>query len=229
KEINYDEGTKIQEFSECLKIYHFADTTSTAAIRGSCYLHDNKSLHADGKNLAAVLYRIYRQNKVCYSRILETIRQICPWFGDFVNEPMADNLKNILLDWREANSEEVFGPHILPDGALRAIALITLLLQPWEDLPPILIIDEPELGLHPHALMVLASLIKQASHHCQLVVGTQSTFFLDQFEPEDIIVVEREGGASVFKRLEEEKLHEWLDEYSLSELWEKNVIGGGPF
>jgi predicted ATPase len=229
KNKNGDEVEQIQKFGECLKIYHFADTTPTAAIRGSCYLHDNKSLHADGKNLAAILYRIFRQDKICYSRILGTIRQICPWFGDFVNEPMVDNLKNILLDWREANSEEVFGAHILPDGAIRAIALITLLLQPWEDLPPFLIIDEPELGLHPHALIVIGALLNQASYHCQLIVGTQSTLLLDQFEPKDVVVVEREEGASTFKRLKEENLRDWLSEYSLSELWEKNVIGGGPF
>ncbi len=133
-----------------------------------------------------------------------------------------------MLNWRERDSDMLFGPHQLSDGTLRAIFLVTLLLQPEEDLPGLVIIDEPELGLHPYALNVIASLVQMASHHCQVLVSTQSSSFLDNFDPEDIIVVDRKGKESVFTRPTVATLESWLEEYSLSEVWEKNVIGGGP-
>jgi predicted ATPase len=211
------------------KVYHFMDTTDEAAIRNSCYLHDNRSIRADGGNLAAVLYRIRRRSTVCYSRIVQTIRQIAPWFSDFVIEPLVDDLKRVQLDWQDSESDVIYGPHILPDGAIRAIALIALLLQPWEYLPPLLIVDEPELGLHPSAVCIIAALLKQASLHCQVLVATQSPTLLNEFEPQDVIVVDREDGKSTFSRLNPERLQEWLTEYSLGELWQKNIVGGGPF
>jgi len=226
---NEDISDLIDKLVDGFKVYHFMDTTDEAAIRRSCYLHDNKSIRTDGGNLAAVLYRIRRRSAVCYSRIVQTIRQIAPWFGDFVLEPLVDDLKRVQLDWQDTDSEVIYGPHILPDGAIRAIALITLLLQPWEDLPPLLIVDEPELGLHPSAIHVVAALLKQASLHCQVIVATQSPTLLDEFEPKDVIVVDREDGKSTFTRQNPEKLQAWLEEYTLGELWQKNSIGGGPF
>lgn len=89
-------------------------------------------------------------------------------------------------------------------------------------------VDEPEIGLHPYALNVIASLLRAASHHTQVLVSTQSSAFLDGFESEDIVVVERNGEATEFSRPDAEELETWLEEYSLGEIWEKNVIGGGP-
>jgi predicted ATPase len=112
---------------------------------------------------------------------------------------------------------------------LRAIALITLLLQPVEDLPDLLIVDEPELGLHPAAMNIVAELLQKASHHCQVIVATQSSALLDMFEPDDVIVVDRVDRQSIFRRLDPVSLQDWLEEYTLGQLWEKNVLGGGPF
>jgi predicted ATPase len=122
----------------------------------------------------------------------------------------------------------VFGSHQLSDGTLRAMCLIALLLQPEDELPDLIVVDEPELGLHPYALNVIASLFKKASHHTQILVGTQSSPFLDNFDPEDVIIANREGNESRFTRLDSTTLEAWLDEYSLGEVWEKNIIGGGP-
>lgn len=122
----------------------------------------------------------------------------------------------------------MFGPHQLSDGTLRAMCLVTLLMQPEDELPDLIVVDEPELGLHPYALNVVASLFKKVSHHTQVVISTQSSSFLDNFGAEDVIVVNREGKESLFTRLDPEKLEGWLEEYSLGEVWEKNVIGGGP-
>ena len=195
----------------------------------SGYIEENQHLNADGGNLAAMLY-LYKQTKpLVYDRIKSTVRKIMPMFDDFVLEPQRLNPKNILLNWKQTGSEYLFGPHQLSDGTLRAMALITLFLQPQEDLPDVIILDEPELGLHPHAIEIITGLIRAASLKTQVILTTQSTTFLDHFEPEEIIVVDFEAGHSVFRRLEPEELKDWLEDYSVSELWEKNVLGGGPF
>ncbi|MCI0525190.1 MAG: AAA family ATPase, partial [Acidobacteria bacterium] len=147
---------------------------------------------------------------------------------DFVLEPSGPNKTEIILNWREKGSDQVFGPHQFSDGTLRAICLVTLLLQPEDELPDLIVVDEPEIGLHPYALNVVAALFGQASHHSQVLIGTQSSSFLDNFAPEDVIVVNREGKESQFERLNPAELEAWLEEYSLGEVWEKNVIGGGP-
>jgi len=160
--------------------------------------------------------------------VLDTIRQVAPFFGDFELEPEARNHDSIRLNWREKGVDQIFGPHQISDGTLRAIALITLLLQPESSLPRVIVIDEPELGLHPYAIGVLASLVKRASHHCQVILATQSPALLDEFEPEDVVVVDRDSQESKFRRLGSDQLDSWLEEYSFSEAWEKNVFGGGP-
>jgi len=210
------------------RVYHFHDTSDTAKIRLTGYIQDNRTLAPDGGNLAAFLFALKQVRPHSYRRIVGTIRQVAPFFDDFDLAPLKVNANSILLDWREKGNDTPFGPHQLSDGTLRAMALITLLLQPEETLPSLLVIDEPELGLHPFALGVVASLLKRTSYHCQVIVATQSTTLLDHFDPQDVLVVQRRGQASEFERLDEEKLREWLEEYQLSELWEKNVIGGGP-
>ena len=211
------------------RVYHFHDTSSTARVQQFCYIGDNRPLLPDGGNLAAFLYRLQNQDQgFAYHRIVSVVRTIAPYFDDFVLEPDSANPKDIILNWRERESDVLFGPHQLSDGTLRAVFLISLLLQPDEELPRLIIVDEPELGLHPYALNVIASLVERASNHCQVVVSTQSSSFLDNFDPDDIIVVDRKGKDSVFTRPSPSMLESWLEEYSLGEVWEKNVIGGGP-
>ena len=135
---------------------------------------------------------------------------------------------DIILNWLHVGSDMLFGPHQFSDGTLRAICLITLLLLPKEFLPKLIIVDEPELGLHPYAVTIIAGLFKSASINTQILICTQSSAFLDNFEPEDVIVVDRDVKESAFRRLEPAELDEWLKEYSLGEIWEKNIIGGGP-
>ena len=209
------------------RVYHFHDTSSTAEVRQSCYLGDNRWLMSDAGNLAALLLRFRKENHgAAYQRIVGTIRLIAPFFDDFDLEPDASN--RVILNWREKGSDRVFGPHQFSDGTLRAICLATLLLQPEDELPKLIVVDEPELGLHPYALNVVAALFSKASHHTQILISTQSSSFLDNFDPEDVIAVNREGKESQFKRLNPLELEAWLEEYSLGEVWEKNVIGGGP-
>lgn len=211
------------------RVYHFHDTSSTARVRQYCYIGDNRWLMPDAGNLAAFLLRLREeQGGSAYQRIVTTIQLIAPFFDDFDLEPSGPNKRDIILNWREKGSDQVFGPHQFSDGTLRAICLITLLMQPEDELPDLIVVDEPEIGLHPYALNVVAAMFGKASHHTQVLISTQSSSFLDNFDPEDVIVVNREGKESRFERLNPEELEAWLDEYSLGEVWEKNVIGGGP-
>lgn len=209
------------------RVYHFHDTSSTADVRQSCYVGDNRWLMPDAGNLAALLLRFREEDgNTAYHRIIGTIRLIAPFFDDFVLEPDASY--RVILNWREKDSDRVFGPHQFSDGTLRAICLTTLLLQPEDELPKLIVVDEPELGLHPYALNIVADLFGKAALHTQILISTQSSSFLDNFDPEDIIAVNREGKESKFERLNPEELEIWLDEYTLGEIWEKNMIGGGP-
>lgn len=211
------------------RVYHFHDTSPTARARQYGYVGDNRWLMPDAGNLASFLYRLREENGgAVYKRIVSTVRVIAPFFDDFELEPADPNKKEIILNWRNKGSDQVFGPHQLSDGTLRAICLVTLLLQPEDELPELIIVDEPELGLHPFALNVIAALFKKASHHSQVLISTQSSTFLDNFEPEDVIIVKRDGEESHMTRPDAVDLDSWLEEYSLGEVWEKNVIGGGP-
>jgi predicted ATPase len=231
-ERNIDNRTLKDFFSGC-RFFQFHDTSDTAHIRNNSYIEQNKYLYSDAGNLPAYLYMLKNTSdnyRKYYDRIVEKIRYIMPQFGDFVLEPQEMNPVNILLNWHEAADEYLFGPHQISDGALRFMALATLLLQPPERLPKIIIIDEPELGLHPQAIDLLGSMILTAGRHTQIIAATQSPRLLDNFNCENVIVAERDkaGNCSVFKSLDESELSQWLDEYSLSQLWEKNVLGGQP-
>jgi predicted ATPase len=210
-----------------LKVYQFHNTSETARVRQKWDLANNKFLLEDAANLAPFLLRLQKYEAKAYRRIVETIRQMAPFFDDFVFEP---DYNQILLQWRERNTEKdlVFAAHQASDGMLRVIALVTLLLQPTNSLPAVIILDEPELGLHPYAINIIAGLLKSVSLHAQVIIATQSMTLLDYFEPEEVIVVDRIERESKFHRLEPEKLKDWLEDYSLAELLEKNVIGGNP-
>jgi predicted ATPase len=196
-------------------------------------LDNNRFLYADAGNLAAILHLLHETKSSHYDRIVATIQQIAPFFGGFALEPHALNPRYTSLRWRERGSEYEFGPHQLSDGTLRAMALITLLLQPEELLPAMILLDEPELGLHPSAVAVVCTLIRQASSSSQIIIATQSPFMLDQFDADDVIVVERgfddgRRASSVFRRLDAAELAQWMEEFTLGELWERNVLGGRP-
>ena len=205
--------------------YQFHDTSQTARFKQRWNVDDNQYLKEDAGNLAPFLLKIRENEPRYYQRIIETLSQIAPFFTDFVLAPMGNT---VLLQWREKGTDLIFSPHQASDGTLRAMALVTLLLQPPDSLPDVLILDEPELGLHPYAINIIGSLINSVSNRCQVILATQSPLLVDCFEPEDIIVVQRNNRQSNFNRLDISSLEEWLEEYSLSELWDKNVIGGRP-
>jgi predicted ATPase len=208
--------------------YHFHDTSPNAPLRQTARLNDNRFLRADGSNLAAFLYRLREQYPDSFRAILFAVQRVTPFFGDFALEPLALRPDSIRLEWRHKGSDKYFDVSSLSDGTLRFIALATLLLQPQELRPHIILIDEPELGLHPTAIALLGSLVRMASNEAQVILSTQSSLFLDEFEPEDVLVAERVGMATELRRLDPGPLQAWLEDYSLGQLWEKNELGGRP-
>lgn len=210
------------------KVYHFHDTSDTAQIKQSTEIDDNRFLRPDASNLAAYLYLLHERQKPYYDNIVSTIQLIAPFFDDFELRPNPFDPTKIKLEWREKGSDAYFDANALSDGTLRFMSLATLLLQPADCMPSIILLDEPELGLHPYAIVVLADLLRSAATQAQVIISTQSVTLVNQFSPDDIIVVELVDGESVFKRLPQDEIETWLDDYGLGELWEKNVLGGRP-
>lgn len=208
------------------KVYHFHDTSASARVKQTGDIEDNIALRPDAGNLAAFLYRLQETAPENFSNIVDTVRMVAPFFGSLDLQPSRLNPDKIKLEWKEKGSDAYFDGQSLSDGTLRFLCLATLLLQPQP--PTTILIDEPELGLHPYAVTVLADLFRSAAERAQVIVSTQSVTLVNQLSPEDIVVVDREGQESVFRRPSSTDLESWLDGYSLGELWEKNVLGGRP-
>jgi predicted ATPase len=187
-------------------------------------VHDCLELKEDAANLGAFLFYLREHHPRYYSRIVDTVRLVAPFVASFVLDPVGDK---IILRWAGQGTDRAFSAHQLSDGTLRAIALIAVLLSP-AGRPNLIIVDEPELGLHPYAMHIVAGLLKAAALETQIIIATQSPTLLDEFEPEHVIVAERHGRESRLCRLDAAALKDWLKEYTLSELWEKKVLGGRP-
>ena len=210
------------------RIYHFHDTSVNSPMKKMADVNDNRYLRPDGSNLAAFLYYLNQKYESSYRMIRNTVRLAAPFLDDFLLSPQSLNENKIRLEWKHIGSDDYFDVSSLSDGSLRFIALATLLLQPLDLRPSVILLDEPELGLHPYAITLLASLIRQASVDTQIILATQSPILLDHFDPQDVLVAERVNVRTEIVRLDSEKLRVWLLDYSLGELWEKNEIGGRP-
>jgi len=208
------------------KVYHFHDTSDSAPVKATRDINDNLYFRSDAANLASFLFMLQKGYPQSYESIRDTVRMVAPFFDDFILRPIPENQTKIRLEWKERESDYPFMGHHLSDGTLRFICLATLLLQPH--LPSTILIDEPELGLHPYAITVLASLMQSAATRTQVIATTQSISLLNEFGAEDLIVVNRRDNQSTFDRLDQESLTEWLKAYNLGDLWEKNVLGGRP-
>ncbi len=209
------------------RVYHFHDTSERAKVKQKHAANDNLRLKPDAANLAAYLRMLKQDHEPEYFNIVGTIRLVAPFFDDFVHRP--GDVETVELEWlQKGNPDTPFKAHMLSDGTLRFICLATLLLQPWYKLPETVLIDEPELGLHPYAISVLADMFKQVAEKRQLIVSTQSVELLNELTPDDVIVVDQVDGASNFRRYTQDELSGWLEQYSMGELWKRNVLGGRP-
>lgn len=218
----------VQQYLNSWRVYQFHDTSVDSPMKKMADVSDNRYLRTDGSNLAAFLYLLQEKHSEHYRLIVRTIRQVAPFFKDFDLEPEALNPDKIRLQWKHEETDAYFDGTSLSDGTLRFMALATLFLQPDVFRPSVILVDEPELGMHPYAITLLASLMQQVSTEAQVIVATQSTLLLDHFEPEQVLVADRVDGATKFTRLDSSKLEVWLENFSLGQLWEKNEIGGRP-
>lgn len=209
------------------EVYHFHDTGATSPMKGLKAVNDNRKLRRDGSNIAPFLYFLKQKFPKYYGMIEGLVASVTPSFKSFYLEPNRLQPEMIRLEWLHAEGgDQLFNDWQLSDGTLRFICLATLLLQP--EPPCTIFIDEPELGLHPQAINKLAALIKNVSEKSQVVVSTQSANLVDHFEPKDVVVVDYSSGASEYRRLQRKDLEQWMNEYSLGEMWEMNVFGGQP-
>lgn len=208
-------------------VYHFHDTSPLSAMRRDQALRDWERLRHDASNVASFLCNLKTNKTESYDLIRDTVRLIAPFFDDFKLQPQSKGTEEFVrLEWQQKGSDFPFQPSQLSDGTIRFVCLATALLQPKP--PATIVIDEPELGLHPYAISILAALIKSASERTQVIISTQSPPLLDCFAPDEVVVVNRKEGRSSFERLDAHALTGWMEDYSVGELWQKNVVQGGP-
>ncbi len=222
-----------REYLEECRVYHFHDTGAKAGFKQASDVNSSDFLYSNAANLGAFLYRLKSSSNELfiksYQDIVTTIKTVAPYFHDFYLEPRGEeNEEKILLKWFHRDNEEPFSANQLSDGTARFICMATLFLQPMSLRPKSIVLDEPELGLHPAALEVLAELVKSASKENQVICSTQSVTFANQFEAKDFIVVDQEKGVSTFSRIDEKELKSWLEDFSMGDIWTKNLIGGRP-
>jgi predicted ATPase len=224
-EVDNNSARTILNLLRKLIVYQFHNTSDTALLRLKWSQADGRWLKQNGENLGSFLYRIQNEEPAYYRRIVKYIRLVLPFFDDFDLYP---EFGQILLRWKEKGTHKVFNAGQASDGMLRTIALISLLAQNPKDLPAVLFLDEPELGLHPSAIDAVAGLIKAASSHCQVFVATQSISMVNNFELSDLVVIDRKGRYSEYHRPDAESLQAYWEEFSTGQIWEKNIIGGRP-
>ncbi|MFN8077699.1 MAG: AAA family ATPase [Kineosporiaceae bacterium] len=222
-----DDGPGVPHYVRALlagcRVFHFQDASAQAPPKKMIPVVDSATLHPNARNLAAVLLRLKYERPDRYDRIVDAIRLVAPYFRDFDFVRSGDNVQ---LAWRQEGGDLRFPAHALSDGTLRFICLATLFHQ--DVTPQLVVLDEPELGLHPYAIGMLAELIRSAAQERQVFVATQSVTLLEHFSPDEIVVAERSVGATVYRRPRLDELGPWLEDYSLGELWQMNVVGGRP-
>ncbi len=222
-----------KEYLKKCRVYHFHDTSSQARFKKTNKITNQHYLEKDAANIAPFLYGLKNSktesNRKAYQQIVSAIQVVAPFFHDFYLEPNGEEGdRNIRLRWTHTQYDTPFSANVLSDGTARFMCLATLFLQPPSRCPDTIILDEPELGLHPVALNILADIIKAVSKTTQVICSTQSVEFANFFQPKDFIVVDAQKGVSTFKRLDKEQLDGWLEEYGMGEIWRKNLIGGRP-
>ena len=213
--------------SSC-KVYQFHDSSAEGPLRQVCPVQTSNYLQSSGNNLPSFLLFLRENYKESYKKIVEYVHDVIPQFQDFYLEPVNGFVS---LMWKENSATDYrFNAYQFSDGSIRFIALATLLLQPEQTMPEIIIIDEPELGLHPYAITQLAEMIKDASRHAQIIIATQSKDLIDHFDIDNISIIEmdKETLSTSVTQFSEEEYRLWLEQYTVSELWDKNVIGGRP-
>ena len=207
-------------------VYQFHDTSDTSNFKKRWEADDNNQLRTHGGNLAAVLHRLEQEDVRRFDLICRHVRRVLPVFDRF---EVDESYGKVSLRWKAVGTDKTFGAHLTSDGSLRFFALVTLLNLPPEMLPNVLLLDEPELGLHPAASGLVGDMIKSLATDRQIIVATQSPLLVDTFDLDEIVVLDAQDGRTMFRRLDAEEYKQWLDEgFMPGEMWQKNLIGGRP-
>ena len=220
-----EHSRSVYEAVNSWRIYHFHDTSITAGMRRYAIVEDKELLRENASNIAPLLLHMRTSSRVQYESVVRYVQALMPAFEDFILTPQT--VRNgeqciVRLDWKQRGTDYPMPPYTLSDGTIRFICLAVALLQP--EPPTALFVDEPELGLHPEGIDLLAELLISSSRQTQVIVATQSPLLLNHFSVEDVVVARWHAGATEFERLNEEDYRQWLDDFSLGDLWAKNVI-----
>ena len=207
-------------------VYQFHDTSESSGFKNRWDVFENSQLRSHGGNLAAVLYHLEQHDLRRYELICRHIARILPGFERF---DIQEEYGKVLLRWKARWSDKTIGAHLTSDGSLRFFALVTLLNLPGEMLPDVILLDEPELGLHPAAVTLVGGMIKSLSVEKQVIIATQSPLLVDVFDLDEIIALELVNGSTQFRRLNTEDYQVWIDDcFSAGEMWKKNLLGAQP-
>ncbi len=224
--VNSITASVIVNLIRAIAVYQFHDTSDISGFKKKWDLWDNRTLRSHGGNLAAALYRLQRQDLGRYELICHQIGRVLPDFDRFEIE---DDYGKVLLRWKAKWTEKTFGAHLTSDGSLRFFALVTLLNLPPEMLPSIILLDEPELGLHPAAISLIGGMIRSLSTERQIILATQSPLLVSSFDLDEIVVLDIQDGRTKFTKHGPGDYQRWLDDsFTTGDLWQKNLLGGRP-
>ncbi len=224
--INTTTASVLVNLLRSCSVHQFHDTSDGSNFKKRWDLEDNNYLRAHGGNLAAVLLRLEREDIKRFELICQHIGRVLPGFDRFQIE---ESYGKVVLRWKAKGMDKTFGAHLTSDGSLRLFALVTLLNLPPEMLPDVLLLDEPELGLHPAAVALVGGMIKALSEERQVIVATQSPLLVDVFDLDEIVVLELRNGQTDARQLDPDQYRNWLDDsFTPGELWQKNLLGGRP-
>ena len=225
-EVNRTTASVIVNLFRNCATYQFHDTSDDSQFKKHWDAEDNNRLRSHGGNLAAVLRRLEQRDIKRFNLICRHIGRVLPVFDRFLVE---ESFGKVSLRWKAKNTDKTFSAHLTSDESLRFFALTTLLNLPPEMLPDVILLDEPELGLHPAAIALAAQMIKALSREKQILVATQSPLLVDAFGLDEIVVLDLEDGKTVFRKLDPNTYGTWLDQdFTLGQLWGKNLLGGRP-
>ena len=224
--VNTQTASTIVRLLRNCSVHQFHDTSDSSDIKKRWDVGESNQLRSHGGNLAAVLYRLEQEDVRRYEFICRQIGRILPGFDRFAIE---ESYGKVALRWKAKWTGKTFGAHLTSDGSLRFFALVTLLNLPSGMLPDVMLLDEPELGLHPAAVNLVGGMINSLATERQIVVATQSPLLVDAFNLDEIITLDLQEGRTQFRKLSPEEYQIWLDDgFSPGELWQKNLFGGRP-
>ena len=203
--------------------YQFHDTSDCAPVKTRWDVEDNHRLLGHGGNLASVLLSLQKNEARRFDLICKQIALVVPDFNGFQN---VEHYGKTILRWRSKATGKTIGAHLTSDGSLRCFQLVTLLNLPDALLPRIVLLDEPELGLHPAAVALISQMVKSLAGRRQVIVATQSPHFVDAFGLKEVVVLELRDGRTEATKPDPSRFSRLLKDYSTGELWWKGVLGG---